>query len=375
MSTRIDEASVRQRYDTFQPGKGRESIPDKPSIIDFHHPGYENGLFLSLPALDVGGTLDSTTARIACGILAGNRWDGFFSESKEPTPILGPLMKTRYFFHVADDSDYPLCPTFDDWQFPASLPQEWEIIKRQEGSKGGCCITNEIPIIERAHLCPRTHEQWFQRNHMYRFNRMTGETRNINHSDNIISMRADIHTAFDRRWFTIKPKAEKLVVQMLVDQPQYSQLYHNVEIYPVSASTEHLFCRFAWSIFGETVRQFLSAGVSRRVLLKGGTISKLAQPDECLQLLEEAKSRSQSPKKRSRTESAGRSLGNTRQTKRSRYSDSGIDSSFDFDNSESDFERRGRSRTRKVAKTAEGVARGKYEGVGLDLESECRKRT
>lgn len=75
--------------------------------ITFRHPAYPSfqDVLLRLPALDhPSGGIHHETARIACAIIAGNRWDGYFTEAIDgphvEIPSHGVLQKSNYFFHV-----------------------------------------------------------------------------------------------------------------------------------------------------------------------------------------------------------------------------------------------------------------------------------
>jgi hypothetical protein len=61
-----------------------------------------------LPALDhQEGGIHHETARIACAILAGNKWEGFFKESRGGSRVtLGPdaiLTGNNYYFYVSEE--------------------------------------------------------------------------------------------------------------------------------------------------------------------------------------------------------------------------------------------------------------------------------
>lgn len=87
--------------------------------IEFKHPGYttDSNVFLTLPAPDgTKGGLDYETARTACGLLAGNRWDGFFSRKVDGEAIdasVHPVLpEGSYFFRLPPlDSGNHLPPT------------------------------------------------------------------------------------------------------------------------------------------------------------------------------------------------------------------------------------------------------------------------
>jgi hypothetical protein len=93
------------------PEFARTSISTYPfHRILIRHPAYaphrDTNILLTLLAPDhPDGGLHHETARVACGIIAGNAWDGYFSEMAGGQPIdLGPDEILRvgkdYFFHV-----------------------------------------------------------------------------------------------------------------------------------------------------------------------------------------------------------------------------------------------------------------------------------
>ncbi|KAI1736161.1 hypothetical protein F4680DRAFT_266528 [Xylaria scruposa] len=85
---------------------------EEENSITFLHPCGPKGhcVLFCLPALDIGipgqpvWALDHQVARFACGILAGNRWDGYFmyfsGQRVEKTTKL--LLEPRYFFILPD---------------------------------------------------------------------------------------------------------------------------------------------------------------------------------------------------------------------------------------------------------------------------------
>ncbi len=77
--------------------------------IRFRHPGYESGNILFVlrgsdrtdDSTDVG--LHHETARLACAIVADNRWDGYLSTSRTGPPVSADqvvLLGSDYFFIV-----------------------------------------------------------------------------------------------------------------------------------------------------------------------------------------------------------------------------------------------------------------------------------
>src|SRR5438045_646943 len=77
--------------------------------IDFCHPGYNfpHDTLLTLHAFDhPDGGIHYNTAFVACAIVAGNAWHGYFTETRDgPTVNIGRdgiLREKKYYFHVPD---------------------------------------------------------------------------------------------------------------------------------------------------------------------------------------------------------------------------------------------------------------------------------
>lgn len=114
---------------------GDENAIESPNAIRFFYPGYGKTPILtnayppirdalvSLPAFDDGG-IYYDTAYMTYGVLAGNRWDGYFSLDREgrmrvPPPVDGILRERAYFFCLPRSSDsststdpYPIVASF-----------------------------------------------------------------------------------------------------------------------------------------------------------------------------------------------------------------------------------------------------------------------
>ncbi len=75
--------------------------------IVFKHPGYQNdnNRLLTLPAYDdPEGGFDLETAKTICGILADNRWDGFFTQDLDGPPVHVLEASAEYYFILPDAS-------------------------------------------------------------------------------------------------------------------------------------------------------------------------------------------------------------------------------------------------------------------------------
>lgn len=71
------------------------------------HPAYEppgDVLIVFNATDDTWGAIHHETARIACGIIAGNRWDGYFTIKRDGRRVEmepnGLLSKGKFYFHI-----------------------------------------------------------------------------------------------------------------------------------------------------------------------------------------------------------------------------------------------------------------------------------
>lgn len=331
--------------------------------ITFRHPAYPTfkNVLLRLPALDhPSGGIHHETARIACAIIAGNRWDGYFTEAidgpRVETHSHGVLQKSDYFFHVpsaalsrckasclfgmtithisdpeASDSEffqYPVVPSFREWRFPhGNLPSSWinesRVTSNPSNSYCGsnlsvavslrditCRMSDHQEATEMAHLCPHSEDRWFHDNDMQNYvkdPRKTGSGA-VNDPSNVILLREDLHTAFDELKFVFVPKSatngdSTLVTHLLVNSSELCRLYQNTELHSIDGiPSEFLLTRFAWSIF-HFLEGFLQAGIPRALLISTGHRIVLSDERKLYTKHPVTRSRSESPKERSRPES------------------------------------------------------------------------
>lgn len=282
----------------------------------------------------------------ACGIITGNRWDGWLSRSRdgsaareEPSSI---LQERSYFFHLPDtvaDMPYAIVPSFAEWRFPhgqdgAQLPAGWQQLAVDEGidvqfarshvssavryRDRTCRMSGRRASTQIAHLCPVKEQEWIRQNSMHQYNRL-GEP-GPDDMSNLLLLRADLHIEFDKSMFIFVPKRKvggaenteernELVVHMLQAEEELEHEYHNRSLQPwtgAGAGVEWVFTRFAWSIF-PYLSGFLGGKVPRRLRVYGedGSVrDEMVSVERCRVLSIRARgsgSRSQSPQKRSRT--------------------------------------------------------------------------
>ncbi|KAI1321367.1 hypothetical protein F5Y16DRAFT_69568 [Xylariaceae sp. FL0255] len=141
--------------------------------VNLRHPGYSDEcnilLCLQAPEHPDGGVY-AETARLACWVLANNRWDGFLSTKKHDASRnkarSGILRGKDYYFHLPDripeeymprryvdarevkTGPYPVTIRFADWSFPAhGLPPIWQPAKAVI-EEGAIKFQNELKLNE-----------------------------------------------------------------------------------------------------------------------------------------------------------------------------------------------------------------------------------
>lgn len=264
--------------------------------ILLRHPGYDdsNNVLLRLLASDIAPDsrvrgLYAGYALDACGIIAGNRWEGWLSEAKEhnasaridPTSI---LQKSSYYFHLPPQQGeldashpeipYPIVPTFYKWRFPHDhLPYLWRQMASAECSSAApkksfaasnlsaalqardvsCRITDCSEVTQVAHICPQKEFHWWTENGMARYN--VSLTPTLDDTSNALLLRADLHFLLDNAKFVFVPKPSfesgnpRLVTHLIEASAELEHLYHNRALHPVGSRVENIFARFAFSVF------------------------------------------------------------------------------------------------------------------------------
>ncbi|KAH8672172.1 hypothetical protein BGZ61DRAFT_536831 [Ilyonectria robusta] len=296
----------------------------EPSYVDIRHPKYPD----SEPALlrfaaidgDDGDGVDFEVALVACGIITGNTWHSGGS---------------TYYYFVDEQRPtykYPVIPSFSHWRFPhRNLPLAWNNINIPQAARSKlkrkiaaldrdetCRISRHASAVEVAHLVPVADEKWFTSNKMDQYVKSGSETQPTEDATNLITLRRDLHYLFDTRRFTFVPKQDTanqawslaLHVFSPDDNPDLIPLYHNRSPARLSGiSVEHVFARFAWTIFSDKTMRFFKGVAEYAVLLfdpQAGkmTEARLRSPEVRMALqVFGSSSRTPSPKKRPRDQS------------------------------------------------------------------------
>ncbi|KAL8910210.1 MAG: hypothetical protein Q9171_004483 [Xanthocarpia ochracea] len=234
----LGEVSLRPRQRISEHLDGADTISHDPSHrIEFKHPAYTDGCntYLVLAALDhPHGGLHYNTALVACGIIAGNRWDGYFRAARD-----GPIVSLQ-----EDD----LMP---HGQLDASLSATL-----RDGEQ--CRVLGRKEQCSVAHIVPVEEVDWFHVNKMSRYvlDNQRRSRAAVSDVNNLMLLRADLHTSFDtaKKFVFVPKKPERnrsnMVTHLLSASAEYGPLYHNTLAYSLdSIPRPYLFARFAWAIF------------------------------------------------------------------------------------------------------------------------------
>ncbi len=329
------QSRIQLLSEAVSPVAGAAPQPYSRHRICFRHPHYRapTNVLLDLLAPDgPEGGLEYGFAHAACAVIAGNRWDGFFTHEVNGTPLRfahGDIMpKREYYFHTEDSSPedpYPIIPTFRDWSFPHNdLPPPWaDSIQPLSPTSGRsyapsnfstaviiqnitCRMSNFEEGTEAAHLCPRSEIEWSRQNRMSLYNTslMLPPDRILDDTANALLLRQDLHTQFDANKFVFVPKkgadtagTTSIVTHLLTPSRELGMLHHNVRLKDIlNVHPNFLFARFALAIFRFS-EQFLTEGVDRNILGVDG-VPKMVSGIDCKKLT--VRTRGQSPTKKSK---------------------------------------------------------------------------
>ncbi|RSL49846.1 hypothetical protein CEP51_015429 [Fusarium floridanum] len=250
--------------------------------ISFYHPGYSRpvNLLFSLPRVDPDPAhpgsfgVHARTALVACQIVANNAFDGYLAADEAGTSRVesdpqAVLTGSDYWFFVEGDEQYPIVPSFRDWEFPhGRVPSCW-LLQTEESSASSrrCHITKTQYSITSAHFIPREELDWFSLNGMHKYGSGRGD---IHDACNTVPLRSDIHICLDLRECAFVPKPdgsgqEAPALHVLKPSfPDFAELYHNKTLLGNYACGEYLFARFAWAVI-QLVKPFVTEGFGRRI--------------------------------------------------------------------------------------------------------------
>ncbi|KAH7000492.1 hypothetical protein EDB80DRAFT_765749 [Ilyonectria destructans] len=246
---------------------------DTPDKTLFYHPGYPSpvNILFGLPRVDQSPSqpdlfgVDAQIALLACQIVANNAFvTGYLASDDKGTrrADTGPdsvLTQSEYWFFVQDDDEYPVVPSFRDWQFPHDrLPSFWPLQTTESPSTSNRCpVTNTSYTLTEAHIIPREESECGRYD--------------VDDPSNIVTLRSDVHICLDRRAFAFVPKPDEHQVKEFVvhvldpRHADFATSYQNRTVYLSEiVSQEYLFARFACAVI-HLVKPFIVGGVDRRI--------------------------------------------------------------------------------------------------------------
>ncbi|KAK7398056.1 hypothetical protein QQX98_012564, partial [Neonectria punicea] len=279
------------------------------SQISIWHPGYirgEDNMF-SLPRLDAVDSQEETdddentntadkppvgtkhgvhfeTVFLACQIITGNEFDTAYLSYDRPgydrvrISREGILMRNHYYLHVPqgdgnDTTSYAVTPNFQEWRFPASLPQSWQALAPTKLDHQPSCIISGSRTVDTAHVIPQAHDKWYTDNAMFDYS--AGARSVTDSEENMCRLRPDLHRVFDNRAFALVPKSDGRgqrhlvvhffsIVKNLGDTALdiHNRKAHSLE----SVAIEFLFARFALTVFA-CIKDFILRGDRRKLAI------------------------------------------------------------------------------------------------------------
>jgi HNH endonuclease len=178
------------------------------TISSVSTPDFET--YVTIPETLVSGAIHYGTAFLACALIAGNVWDGYFTTTVDGERIEMEndrlLFGDNYYFHVPSSDCYPIYPSFKEWfsgvsqvvpsgdNVPASNLALTVVTRDRH-----CQVTGCHDRIEAAHICPRKESDWFDKNGMFRYNLNRHLLNSIGDTSNAITLRSAFGRSFKLR--------------------------------------------------------------------------------------------------------------------------------------------------------------------------------
>ncbi|KAI0398772.1 hypothetical protein F4802DRAFT_603653 [Xylaria palmicola] len=201
---------------------------------------------LSLVAVDVSGDgalgIDYDVARVACSIVADNRWDdatyiatrgrvegSSYCRVSQPEDGILPIPASSMAYCVVVDypaNRYAVVPRFEHWRFPHgnSPPTPWYALRISGGSgvsgadsriaalhrDQSCRVTGSLEAFEATYIVPYADHEWLKSNNMRRYCHLPETTHSINDDVNLLMLRTDVQVLLDQHRFVLVPKTEDI---------------------------------------------------------------------------------------------------------------------------------------------------------------------
>ncbi|KAJ7698680.1 hypothetical protein B0H17DRAFT_1196776 [Mycena rosella] len=263
------------------------SLPLLPTTgpVDIYHPLSLRTPFLSLQTSPIApqSTVHGIPLGIvldACFVLASNRRGQLraLDPPHEPFTIEDPdvlLEKGGYIFVVLSDegswdSNYSLCPSFEEWDAPVVIPSRWEGPRLTPvASTSGisapsdvsmavrtedrvCIISGAETGLQASHIIPKGEKEWFRDQYRTMLGYGARNLRDINSVHNEVALRADLNgQGLDHGHFVFAPYGKNTVAifPCLTARDLAYQFHLKIVNIPSRIVPGFLFIRFAWAVF------------------------------------------------------------------------------------------------------------------------------
>ncbi|KAL8936098.1 MAG: hypothetical protein Q9216_005108 [Gyalolechia sp. 2 TL-2023] len=250
----------------------------------------KNTLFLFNAYDHQQGGIRHSFALTACGIIAGNIWDGYLSrEISGPSVTEGideVLIGRNLYYHnhpyspncTCTSRPYPVYAEFGSWPFPHGKTPPWwpsiplraipkvrisDISMAVKARDETCRITGSAEAGETAHIIAVRENEWFEEHGMYNYSADLGS---INSSSNQLLLRADLHITHENFQWVFFPNGQEWVYYAIDDSVELASLYHQRKVRALNGvKPEYLLAAFARAIFPR-LGVFLKSPVDKYLL-------------------------------------------------------------------------------------------------------------
>ncbi|KAJ7880709.1 hypothetical protein B0H14DRAFT_2680424 [Mycena olivaceomarginata] len=211
----------------------------------------------------------------ACSILAHNHRGRLVltttdervgDDDSDPDLLVPP---GNYIFIVVnagtDDMQYSLCPSFEDWTPPSTLPVRWQsqVVDPRVGPSAAsdlsssvrhldaqrCIVTGGTTDLHASYLVPRSADQWFKRLRK-QIVAYGGHVSDLNSVLNTVTLRGDLNARVEQGDMLFVPY-EKAVVPLIVHHlaQDLAYEYHlRSTRFPLRIRSLYLYIRLSWAI-------------------------------------------------------------------------------------------------------------------------------
>lgn len=194
-----------------------------------------------------------------------------------------------------------------------------------------CQVSQEEHALHTAYIVPKSETEWFNKSgigflYCSNFWQMAGTPfdGSIDNSDNLLTLRSDLHNAWDQKFYTFVPKKTRDGLGMVLHCWNQEMVggYHNLPLQGL-VRREALLARLAWTLLPRAVTQFLINAKEPRMLWirddHGKLIPQKTSAEECTAMVYAPPTRSSSPKKRKQNDGEQQPMDSCKKQPRTSY--------------------------------------------------------